>query len=273
MSAPPPLRLLASVRDAREALLARSLGADIIDLKEPAAGALGAVPPEEQLRVLAALGPQRPQVSATVGDLPLEAVAALAAAIQATAARGVDIVKFGVFAGGDAALAALDALDRRLQDAGVPALLVPVLLADRLRDAAELEWLAVRALTVRGVAGVMLDTAGKVGVDASARRLTQIFTAAQLQGFVALVQAAGGLAGLAGALRAEDIALAAASGADLLGFRSALCAGGRAGALDEAAFARVRLQMCAASADRKATALPSKTSVVARCGALAANSG
>jgi len=195
MSAPPPLRLLASVRDAREALLALSLGADIIDLKEPAAGALGAVPPEEQLRVLAALGSRRPQVSATVGDLPLEAGASLAAAIAATAARGVDIVKFGVFGGGAAAMAALDALDRHLQDAAVSVLLVPVLLADRLRDARELERLAVRALGLHGVAGVMLDTAGKVGIDASARRLTQIFTAAQLQRFVAVVQAAGGFAG------------------------------------------------------------------------------
>ena len=43
----------------------------------------------------------RRPVSATVGDLPPERRALLAAAARATAATGVDIVKLGFFPGGD----------------------------------------------------------------------------------------------------------------------------------------------------------------------------
>ena len=69
MNDPRP-RFLASVRDRHEARLAAALGADVIDLKEPRHGALGAVARDEQRAILAALGEQRPVVSATVGDLP-----------------------------------------------------------------------------------------------------------------------------------------------------------------------------------------------------------
>ena len=231
--------LLASVRNRHEARLAADLGADIIDLKEPRRGALGAVAHGEQRAILAALGARRPAVSATVGDLPLEA-APLAAALRATAANGVDIVKFGVFARGAAAAAGLRELGRALRDDATA--LVAVLPADRLNGIGEILDLACRAIAECSVSGVMLDTAAK-----SRGSLPELLAPQELARFVEAAHAAGRFAGLAGSLRAEHIEPLAATGADLLGFRGALCAGDRNAALDPAAFRAVRERLRAAA--------------------------
>lgn len=269
-------RFLASVRDVVEARLAAALGAEIIDLKEPRHGALGAVPQAEQRRIVAALGDARPTTSATVGDLPFE-VGPLVGAIHRTAECGVDYVKFGVFApdgenlddlaSNDRVFDGFAALDAHLRRDPPRAHLVVLLLADRLRSIDEAVALATRALRTHGVAGVMLDTASKGSI---ARALPEVFGPAALARFVAAVHAAGGFAGLAGALRVEHIAPLAATQADLLGFRGALCAGARGDALDPTSFARVRDQVFAARAARSASASASKTSVVETSGAPAA---
>ncbi len=91
---------LASVCDVAEAELAIGAGADIVDLKDPDEGALGALAPETIEACVRAIGGRVP-VSATVGDLPLEETA-VRAAVLATASRGVDYVKLGLFPEGDA---------------------------------------------------------------------------------------------------------------------------------------------------------------------------
>ncbi len=236
MNDPRP-RFLASVRDRHEARLAAALGADVIDLKEPRHGALGAVARDEQRAILAALGEQRPVVSATVGDLPLDA-APLAAAIRATAATGVDIVKFGVFTRGEAAAVGLRALGRALRDEATA--LVAVLPADRLSGIGEILDLVRRAMGDCDVAGVMLDTAAKASGS-----LPELLASEDLARFVAEAHTAGRFAGLAGSLRVEHIEALAEAGADLLGFRGALCAGDRSAALDPAAFRAVRERLLA----------------------------
>lgn len=236
MRGPAP-RFLASVRDVGEALLAARLGADIVDLKEPRQGALGAVPEEEQRAILATLGRRRPLVSATVGDLPFEAEI-LVPAIHRTAEVGVDLVKFGVFAAGEAALAGLAELDRQLRRMPPTRPLVVLFLADRLANGEEAVVLARAALRVWGVAGVMLDTA-----DKASGSLADVMAMAELTRFVRAAQAAGGFAGLAGSLAIGDIEALATTGADLLGFRGALCDGDRKASLCADAFARVRDQI------------------------------
>ena len=62
--------LLASVSNVDEALLVESLDADIIDLKNPLMGALGAVAPETISKIVDALN-KNTVTSATIGDLPL----------------------------------------------------------------------------------------------------------------------------------------------------------------------------------------------------------
>ena len=73
------MRLLVSVTDAAEARVAVEGGVDIVDVKNPAEGSLGAPGPGVIERVRQVVPPER-AVSAAIGDLPnLPGTAALAA--------------------------------------------------------------------------------------------------------------------------------------------------------------------------------------------------
>lgn len=210
-------RLLVSVRNVDEALEAARAGADFIDLKDPAAGALGGLAPERIariVRVLNALHPGAP-ISATIGDLPAHEATAALQRVAAVAACGVDYVKVGIERG-PASLTLLQAL------AGCGAPVVPVLLADQGVDGA----LVAAALQLRAFPALMLDTSDKRGGS-----LLQRVTMSTLARFVADVRRHGCLAGLAGALRAADVPLLLGLAPDFAGFRSAVCEGGRAGPL------------------------------------------
>jgi uncharacterized protein (UPF0264 family) len=233
--------LLASVRSAAEAALAVAGGADIIDAKEPAAGALGRVESDVLRAILRDVAGRRP-VSATIGDLELSP-ALVSAAVESTAADGADIVKIGVFPGAlEATWAALQAIARRGPR------LVAVMFADRAPDLIELP----RRCAEAGFFGVMLDTA-----DKSAGPLAAHLDREALAGFVARARGLGLVSGLAGSLRLGDIPGLAPLGADYLGFRSALTVAGRSSRLDAAALRAVReaLDQAALSREsRRATA-------------------
>ena len=227
-------RLLVSVRDVAEALLAAEHGADLVDCKEPSAGALGALPTETVAAVVRAVRSRFPgrALSATVGDFAPDAVGPVLERVAAVAATGVDYVKVGVAPG---AFALLDALR------GCDATIVPVFIADAGLDAALLE----RACAAPFPA-LMLDTA-----DKAAGRLFDVLDTPTLRRFVQAARAAGRWSGLAGALRLEHAARVAALGADFAGFRTAACAERRTGALDAA---RVRALRAALQAQTVAAA-------------------
>lgn len=239
--------LLASVRSAAEAELALRGGADIVDLKEPAAGALGSLPPEVIRACVAAIGSRRP-VSATIGDLPADPNV-IVEAVARTAALGVDFVKIGIFPGG-APKAVLEAL-RDQAESGTR--LVALLFADRQPD-----FRLVRLAADCGFAGVMLDTMGKNGEG-----LRNALDGGTLRRFVVEAHGHGLLCGLAGSLRLEDIAILTPLGADYLGFRGALCRGSRSGDLDPAALQDVRSALDQASRNRKPTAAAGAQSAAA----------
>jgi uncharacterized protein (UPF0264 family) len=215
--------LLASVRTPEEALTALEGGADILDLKEPAEGALGRLPADVVAAILRAVKGRRP-VSATIGDMALEPKPVLAA-VEAMAATGVDIVKIGVFDGALeptlTALAPAVAAGRQL---------VAVLFADRKPDFALIDRCAAA-----GFYGVMLDTA-----DKASGPLTRHQPPQALLHFVARTHERALRAGLAGSLSLDDVPRLASLGPDYLGFRSALTTGSRAGPLDARAVARAR---------------------------------
>jgi (5-formylfuran-3-yl)methyl phosphate synthase len=244
--------LLASVRTPDEAERALAGGADIIDLKEPAQGALGRLPDDAIAAILGAVAGRRP-TSATIGDMPL-APAPVLAAVRAMAANGVDIVKIGIFAG-DAA-ATLAALGEAARD-GVR--LVGVLFADRAPDPS----LLARCGDA-GFHGAMLDTA-----DKSAGALPRHLPPAVLARFIAEARRRGLLAGLAGSLTTEDVPRLLPLRPDYLGFRSALTSGGRDAPLDPAAVARLRALLDDAPRSR-ATAAAGAASAAAAATALSA---
>src|SRR6185437_8496255 len=88
--------MLASVADAAEAEIAIAEGADIIDLKDPQQGPLGALPVATVQAIVAATAGRR-FVSAVAGNLDMKP-AVLADAVAALAATGADYVKVGFFA-------------------------------------------------------------------------------------------------------------------------------------------------------------------------------
>ncbi|WP_448187973.1 (5-formylfuran-3-yl)methyl phosphate synthase [Azospirillum sp. sgz301742] len=221
-------RLLASVATLEELALAAEGGADFLDLKDPASGALGAWALERIATAVAVTRswPVLPPLSATIGDRPMQP-AAVAARVAETRACGVDYVKIGLLPEGDPAgcLAAL------APEARQGTRLVAVLFADLWPDARLLSDIA-RA----GFAGAMLDTAGKSGGG-----LLRHKTIYEVARFVDEARALGLLTGLAGSLTLADVPLLLRLAPDYLGFRTALCVGGeRGGALDPAALASVR---------------------------------
>ena len=215
------MKLLVSVRDVGEALVAARAGADFIDLKDPADGALGALAPERIEQVVAVLQELHPglRISATVGDLPASQDAEILRRAKLVAALGVDYVKVGLWPARSPVrgCALLDAL------AALPARIVPVLVADAGVDPA----LVAHALACRAFPALMVDTAEK-------RRgsLFERVPLASLEAFIAVVRSHGMMAGLAGSLRIDDAQLLLALAPDFAGFRGAVSRGERTAALD-----------------------------------------
>lgn len=218
---------LASVATLDEMEAARRGGADIVDLKDPSRGALGAWDMSALQKAVTlwwSWPDPKPQLSATVGDLPMQPEV-LREAVERVASKGVPIVKLGMFPGGDP-LGAVEAL-RPLADR---AQLIAVFFADRTPD-----FDLIPDIAAAGFTGAMVDTA-----DKAAGPLRRAMPNAEIAGFVRRAQALGLMTGLAGSLRLGDVGPLAAMGPDYLGFRGALCAGARTGRLDPAAVARVR---------------------------------
>lgn len=233
---------MVSPEEARAALAG---GADIVDVKNPAEGALGAAPPATLRAIRAAVALPTP-VSAALGDAP-HLPGTLALAAYGAAACGIDFLKVGLLGSrrSAAALELLVAVRGAALEADPRVRVVAVAYADADRvdglPPRELPEVAVAA----GVDGVLLDTFLKDG--------TTVFGALGDRGiatFLAAARAAGLLAGLAGSLRAEDLARARELGADIVGVRGAACDGGRAGRISTE---RVRALRAALDLSRSAS--------------------
>lgn len=210
--------------NAAEAEVALANGAEIIDGKDPHRGALGALDLNEIAAIVTAVAGRAP-VSATIGD-DHGAGAGLLEAVRATAAAGAGIVKIGFYGTKEDTAAAQGLANARLDGARMFA----VLMADRISDFSLLGDLAKA-----GFIGAMLDT-----FDKSRGSVTGILNRARLAEFVAEARRHGLVAGLAGSLRISDIAALSALEPDILGFRGALCAFDRTGAIEAARVTAVR---------------------------------
>jgi len=206
--------MLASVSNLQEAKIALRENVDIIDLKDPSQGALGAVGIEIAEEVVEFVSGQC-LVSATIGDLPMQATL-IAEAITTMAATGVDIIKVGVFDDlTDEVIASLQEQAIR----GVKGIdgkqftIVIVFFVDKGLDLEKISDLAKA-----GIRGVMLDTA-----DKTKGNLRSHMQDKEIGSFVSHTRSYGLLAGLAGSLKASDIAPLLELEPDYLGFRGALC--------------------------------------------------
>jgi uncharacterized protein (UPF0264 family) len=223
------MRLLVSVATEADAAAALAGGADVIDAKDPLAGALGAVSSATFRAIHACVGGVRP-VSAALGDaVDEDAIEALA---RAFAAAGAAFVKVG-FAGISDASRVTALTTAAVQGAreGNGAV-VAVAYADD-GAAVGITPSAIIAAAARGrAAGVLVDTADKLGPG-----LTALVAPDVLGEWAAQAHRGGLFLALAGKLTIDDLPVVRDAGADVAGVRGAACDGGRAGRI---ASSRVR---------------------------------
>lgn len=245
------MELLISVRTAGETAAALKGGADIVDAKEPANGALGPVTPETLRAIDHSVPTDRP-LSVALGDA--RSVASVWAAMSALPLRSrsrayVKVGLAGVAAASErrtllaAAAAAAAAHPAALR-------LIPVVYADD--EGGEPLGREIRIAAARiGAAGVLLDTARKDG-----RSLLDWWPEARLREWVRAVQGDGLEAALAGSLGVAELRRVAVLEPDVVGVRGAACAGGRSGSVEAA---RVRTLQGVIRLPRAVTAANHKT--------------
>lgn len=218
-------KLLISVTSKEEAIIASQCGADIIDLKDPAKGALGALDISLVNEIVGFLSLEKSahsQISATIGDLPMEPDL-ICDQVQLMHDSHVDLIKVGFFVttedqssedqlskDADAHFQCLSAL-KRLAKNGIKLVAVlfaefnyPENLPDLIEDA--------------GFYGIMLDTANKNGIS-----VLQYAEDAQKAVFVKKLKDSALRFGLAGSLKPSDISLLERYSPDYIGFRSGVC--------------------------------------------------
>lgn len=200
-------QLLISVQNVQEAAIALECGADIIDLKDPSTGALGALALSEIESIIRFID-ARKQVSATIGDVPMvpHLIKERVAQLQKFP---LSFIKVGFFETVDYQ-PCLDEL-HQLTLAGVQ--LIAVLFAEQQYP----EDLLIK-IKQAGFHGVMLDTRYKNGKTYQA-----YYSLTAMENFVSHALANGLLFGLAGSLQLKDINAAKKVKPHFMGFRGGVC--------------------------------------------------
>jgi (5-formylfuran-3-yl)methyl phosphate synthase len=215
------MRLLVSVASAEEASAALEGGADVIDAKDPSAGALGPVASGVVQTICAVVNGARP-VTAALGDAVDEV--AIERAARKYAEAGAKLVKVGFAGSGSAgraaALAAAAVRGAQAGGAGVVAVAYADAAIARSPAADDLFNVAAAA----GARGILVDTADKRGPG-----LRALVAPNALAALVADAHRAGLLVALAGKLTVDDLSFVRDAGADIAGVRGAACEGGRNG--------------------------------------------
>lgn len=212
------MKLLISPINEAEAKEAIAGGADIIDVKNPLEGALGANYPWV-IRNIKQLTPKPLEVSCAIGDAPnLPGTISLAA--FGAAALGVDYVKVGLFGVKtvEEAVFLLKQVTKAVKDSNSAVKVVAAGYADAKKIGA-IDPTLIPEIAHQASADIaMLDTATKNGTN-----LFTYQTRAQLKGFVDVAHSFGLQAALAGSLRKQDIPTVYSLGTDIAGFRGAAC--------------------------------------------------
>jgi len=199
---------LASIQSLEEAQILLPALPDILDMKDPSKGALGALDVEIVTEIVEMID-SRCKTSATIGDLPMQLDVIKEAMINMSNS-GVDYVKVGLFPD-PGLMSCIAELKETVKTLNTP--VIAVIFADKPPEES-----VIALLKESGFHGLMVDTAIKNG-----QHLLDHWDESTLVTFVKNVHKQNMLCGLAGALRAEDISVLKPLGADYLGFRSALC--------------------------------------------------
>lgn len=207
------VKLLVSVRNAAEAAQAIDGGADWIDAKEPAAGALGMPEPHELAGVVAQVAGRRP-VSTALGELGDHGYGDRLGQLPW---QGVSWAKVGLSGCGlhldwPAKVQTLrDELPEQTS-------LVAVVYADHSTCDAPSPEEVLRVACDLGLRALLVDT-----YDKSSGGLFDWFSPERLRELFAAAHCAGMLTVAAGSLRAAEVPQAIAGGAEVIAVRGAAC--------------------------------------------------
>lgn len=199
-------QLLISVKNVEEALHAMYAGTSIIDLKDPAVGALGALPIDEAKKILAVLE-QQVLTSATVGEGHGN-IDALVADIKRYADIGVNVVKIGVSELFTNKQFFVEMRQLTLQ--GIK--LVAVFFADKLMDLA-----LIPKMQTAGFYGAMIDTQQK------GHPLVELQAIHELKKFTVISKQHHLISGLAGSVGLQHLTSLIALNPDFIGMRGGVC--------------------------------------------------
>lgn len=242
--------LLVSVRNADEVLAAIAGGAAIIDIKDPAAGSLGAATPAAVASVAAAVAGRAPWTVAA-GELRdelsdrgrtlrwLRAIGERLAASDGPAIPRPAAVKLGL--AGMAAHRPVEwrrAFHETMLALSAETATVAVAYADWRRVAAPDPRDVVAAAVEAGCGVFLIDTA-----DKSHAPLLGACGADDLASWIAEARAAGMGVALAGRLAIDDIPLLRPLAPDVVALRSAVCSNGRFGPVDVALVRRAAAEV------------------------------
>jgi uncharacterized protein (UPF0264 family) len=192
-------------------------GADIIDLKNPNEGSLGAAAPYFIKEVKKKAGSY--PVSAAIGDMPnLPGTAALAAV--GAAVSGADYVKVGLYGTHteEECIALMSEVVKAVREQNPDIIIVGAGFADAESYGGINPMKIPKIIKAAGADIAMLDTKNKKG-----KRLFDFLTLKKLKHFVDESHRLGLKAALAGSLRGEDLQTIYNLGADVTGFRGAAC--------------------------------------------------
>jgi uncharacterized protein (UPF0264 family) len=212
------LKLLISSTDEKESAEAVAGGADIIDVKNPNEGALGANFPWV-IRRIRETTPINIEVSCALGDVPkLFGTVSLAALGAAT--TGANYIKTGLYGvkTQEEAVYLMKNVTRAVKDYDSKIKVVATGYADAIRVGSVSPLLIPEIAHKAETDLVMVDTLIKDG-----ETLFAFLTNSQLQQFVKQARNYGLGVALAGSLRKEDISAVHALGADIVGLRAAAC--------------------------------------------------
>ncbi|MGZ4950677.1 MAG: (5-formylfuran-3-yl)methyl phosphate synthase [Halobacteriota archaeon] len=215
------MQVLISPKDEFEAKAAVNGGADIIDVKNPDEGSLGANFPWV-IRQIRNLVPDSIEVSATIGDFPHLPGSASLAALGA-AVSGADYVKVGLKGSKtrDEALFLMRHVTRAVKEYNINAKVVLAGYADYHRAKTLDPFLLPEVARRAGCHVVMVDTFIKDGT-----RLFYFMDEASCARFIEKGHDQDLEVALAGSIKMQDIPTLKRIGADIIGIRGAVCSRG-----------------------------------------------
>jgi uncharacterized protein (UPF0264 family) len=216
------MQLLISVVNEEEAKSAFGGGADIVDVKNPLEGALGANFPHVIRRVRQCTPAGLP-VSVAIGDAPDKPGATALAALGA-AVCGVQYVKVGLYGTKEPrqAVFLLKEVCRAVREHDTGIKIIAAAYADAHKIGALPAPASPSVASEAGADGCMLDTAVK-GEGSLFSHLGDD----ELRDFVQSCHKAGLICALAGSLGEADIPRVSEINPDIIGFRTAACIGDR----------------------------------------------